>query len=109
LPLEPENQLATLAPAPVIVIQPSKGLVSLRLKELWDYHELLFFLTWRDIKIRYKQTALGAVWAILQPFLTMVVFSVFFGRLAKVPFRWIALSHFFLFAAYYPGNCSPTP
>jgi lipopolysaccharide transport system permease protein len=85
LSLESKNQLAALAPVPVIVIKPSKGLVSLKLKELWDYHELLFFLTWRDIKIRYKQTALGATWAILQPFLTMVVFSIFFGRLAKVP------------------------
>lgn len=85
LSLDPKNQLAAPAPVPVMVIKPSKGFVSLRLKELWDYHELLFFLTWRDIKIRYKQTALGAVWAILQPFLTMVVFSIFFGRLAKVP------------------------
>ena len=83
--LDPENQLAPQAPLPVMVIKPSKGLVSLRLKELWDYHELLFFLTWRDIKIRYKQTALGAAWAIVQPFMTMVVFSIFFGRLAKMP------------------------
>jgi lipopolysaccharide transport system permease protein len=52
---------------------------------LWEYRELLYFLVWRDIKVRYKQTALGAAWAILQPVLTMVVFSVFFGRLAKVP------------------------
>jgi lipopolysaccharide transport system permease protein len=52
---------------------------------LWEYHELLYFLTWRDIKIRYKQTILGAAWAIIQPFFTMVVFSLFFGRLAKVP------------------------
>ena len=85
LALESKNQPAAPAPVPVIVIKPSKGLVSLKLKEFWDYHELLFFLTWRDIKIRYKQTALGAAWAILQPFLTMVVFSIFFGRLAKVP------------------------
>jgi lipopolysaccharide transport system permease protein len=66
-------------------IQPSKGWVSLRLDELWEYRELLFFLVWRDIKVRYKQTALGAAWAIIQPFFTMVVFSLFFGRLAKVP------------------------
>jgi lipopolysaccharide transport system permease protein len=59
--------------------------VSLKLHELWEYRELLYFLTWRDIKVRYKQTALGASWAILQPFLTMVVFSIFFGRLAKMP------------------------
>jgi lipopolysaccharide transport system permease protein len=55
------------------------------LAELWDYRELLYFLTWRDIKVRYKQTALGFLWAVLQPLLTMVVFSLFFGRLAKVP------------------------
>jgi lipopolysaccharide transport system permease protein len=61
--------------------------VSLRLDELWHYRELLYFLTWRDVKVRYKQTALGAAWAILQPFLTMVVFSVFFGRLAGLGAR----------------------
>jgi lipopolysaccharide transport system permease protein len=66
-------------------IQPSKGWVSLKLRELWEYRELLYFLTWRDIKVRYKQTVLGAAWAVIQPFLTMVVFSLFFGNLAKVP------------------------
>jgi lipopolysaccharide transport system permease protein len=73
-------------PAPsVIRIEPSKGWVSLKLHELWDYRELLYFLTWRDIKVRYKQTALGAAWAIIQPVFTMVVFSLFFGKLAKIP------------------------
>jgi lipopolysaccharide transport system permease protein len=66
-------------------IQPSKGWVSLRLDELWAYRELLYFFVWRDLKVRYKQTILGALWAILQPFLTMVIFTVFFGRLAQVP------------------------
>ncbi len=70
---------------PVIRIQPSKGWVSLKLNELWQYRELLYFLVWRDIKVRYKQTVLGAAWAIIQPFFTMVVFSLFFGRLAKIP------------------------
>src|SRR6266480_7429465 len=70
---------------PVLRIKPSKGWVSLRLGELWQYRELLYFLVWRDVKVRYKQTALGAAWAILQPVMTMVVFSVFFGRLAKMP------------------------
>jgi lipopolysaccharide transport system permease protein len=55
------------------------------LSELWEYRELLYFLTWRDVKVRYKQTALGAAWAIIQPFFTMVVFSIFFGRLAGIP------------------------
>lgn len=70
---------------PHLRIQPSHGWVSLKLGELWEYRELLYFLTWRDIKVRYKQTVLGAAWAILQPLLTMVVFSLFFGGLAKIP------------------------
>lgn len=69
----------------VLIIQPSRGWLKLNLGELWEYRELLYFLVWRDVKVRYKQTALGAAWAILQPFLTMVVFTVFFGRLAKIP------------------------
>lgn len=69
----------------VFRIEPSSGWLSLRLRELWHYRELMYFLVWRDVKVRYKQTALGASWAILQPFLTMVVFSLFFGKLAKVP------------------------
>ncbi|HBY94953.1 MAG: ABC transporter permease [Ardenticatenaceae bacterium] len=68
-----------------IRIQPSKGWLSLDFKELFEYRELLYFLVWRDIKVRYKQTVLGASWAIIQPFFTMVIFSLFFGRLAKVP------------------------
>lgn len=70
---------------PVKVLRPSKGWISLKLRDLWEYRELLFFLTWRDIKVRYQQTVLGAAWAILQPFFTMVVFSLFFGRLVGVP------------------------
>jgi homopolymeric O-antigen transport system permease protein len=69
----------------VMRVQPARGLVSLKLDELWQHHELLYFLIWRDIKVRYKQTALGAAWAVIQPFFTMVVFSLFFGRLAKMP------------------------
>jgi lipopolysaccharide transport system permease protein len=88
------------------IIEPSEGLVSLKLKELWQYHELLYFLTWRDIKVRYKQTVLGAAWAIIQPFFTMVVFSLFFGKLAKMPsdglpypiFSYCALVPWSLFA-----------
>ncbi len=70
---------------PVTVIQPSRGWVALRLSELWEYRELLYFLTWREVKVRYKQTALGAAWAIIQPLFTMLIFSLFFGKLAKVP------------------------
>ena len=82
-------------------IEPSRGWVSLRLRELWEYRELLYFLVWRDIKVRYKQTALGAAWAILQPVMTMMVFSVFFGRLAKVPSDGIPYP-VFAFAALLP-------
>jgi lipopolysaccharide transport system permease protein len=67
------------------IIRPSRGWRALDLRELWEYRELLYFLVWRDIKVRYKQTALGASWAVIQPFFTMVVFSLFFGRLAGVP------------------------
>lgn len=67
------------------ILRPSRGWVSLKLRELWEYRELVYFLTWRDVKVRYKQTILGAAWAILQPLLTMVVFSIFFGKLAKIP------------------------
>lgn len=70
---------------PIMRIAPPRGLQPVALRELWEYRELLAFLVWRDVKVRYKQTVLGAAWAILQPLLTMVVFSVFFGRLAKVP------------------------
>jgi lipopolysaccharide transport system permease protein len=66
-------------------LQPSTGWVSLRLDALWEYRELLLFLTWRDIKVRYKQTVMGAGWAIIQPLFTMLVFTIFFGRLAKMP------------------------
>jgi lipopolysaccharide transport system permease protein len=69
----------------VTIIQPEKGWSALKLGDLWRYRELIYFMTWRDVKVRYKQTLLGASWAILRPFLTMVVFSIFFGNLAKVP------------------------
>jgi lipopolysaccharide transport system permease protein len=70
---------------PRTLLTPSRGWVSLKLGELWEYRELLYFFIWRDVKVRYKQTALGVAWAVLQPFFTMVVFSLFFGGLAKVP------------------------
>lgn len=82
----PENSENPLVAQPFrLRIAPSKGWVPLKLGELWEYRELLYFLIWRDIKVRYKQTALGATWAIIQPFMTMVVFSLFFGHLAKMP------------------------
>jgi lipopolysaccharide transport system permease protein len=71
--------------SPILNIEPSNTWVSLKLGELWQYRELLYFLIWRDIKVRYKQTALGAAWAIIQPLFSMLIFSLFFGRLAKMP------------------------
>lgn len=84
---EPIKTLVALGDnnSPKIRIQPTKGWVSLRLDTLWEYRELLYFFIWRDIKIRYKQTVLGASWAIIQPLFSMVIFSVFFGRLAGIP------------------------
>ena len=69
---------------PPIILRPSKGWTSLHLRDLWIYRELVYFLTLRDVQVRYKQTALGAAWAIIQPFMTMVVFTIFFGKLAKL-------------------------
>jgi len=80
-----EIEQGSVAGRSVTVIRASKGWASLNLRELWEFRELLFFFTWRDIKVRYKQTVLGASWAILQPFFTMVIFSLIFGRLAKMP------------------------
>lgn len=71
--------------ARVLRIEPSRGWVALKLRELWEYRELLYFLVWRDVRVRYKQTALGAAWAVMQPLFMMLVFGVFFGRLAKMP------------------------
>ncbi len=83
------------------VILPPKGWAPLALGELWKFRELLFFLTWRDIKVRYKQTALGAAWAVLQPVLTMILFSVIFGGLAKLPSEGIPYP-IFTFTALLP-------
>ncbi len=82
------------------VREPRKD-ISLRLKELYEYHELIYFLIWRDLKVRYKQTALGVAWAIIQPFMTMVVFTIFFGNLAKMPSEGLPYP-VFSFAALLP-------
>lgn len=70
---------------PLVVVQPQKGWMRVDFGALWQYRELLYFLVWRDIKVRYKQTAIGAAWAICQPLLTMLIFTVIFGRFAKIP------------------------
>ena len=91
---------------PTIVIKPRRGLLDLDLQAVWQYWELLYFLTWRDVKVRYKQTAIGAAWAILQPLMTMVIFTVVFGQFANIPsdglpypiFAYTALLPWHLFA-----------
>lgn len=67
------------------IIEPKKGWIPVNFGEIWKFRELLYFLAWRDVKVKYKQTAIGVIWAIMQPFLTMVVFSVVFGRYGKIP------------------------
>jgi lipopolysaccharide transport system permease protein len=84
-----------------IRIEPPSGWFELRLKELWDYRELLYFFVWRDVKIRYKQTAIGVLWVIIQPLLTMLVATLFFGRLAKLPSQGLPYP-VFCFAALVP-------
>lgn len=99
--LDKTKTMAASADLPHLRIEPSRGLVSLKLDEIWSYRELLFFLVWRDIKVRYKQTALGVLWAVIQPLLTMVVFSIFFGKLGKMPSDGIPYP-IFSFAALVP-------
>jgi lipopolysaccharide transport system permease protein len=92
---------------PLFVVIPSRGWIALQLGSLWEYRELLYFLVWRDVKVRYKQTVLGVMWAVLQPFMTMVVFSIFFGQLGQMPsdglpypiFTYTALLPWQLFAS----------
>ena len=93
-----------------VVIQPPRGWFDLDFAEMWAYRELLYFFVWRDIKVRYKQTVIGAGWAILQPFATMVVFTLFFGKLAKLPPAGIPYPIFFYCAllpwTYFAGALS---
>jgi lipopolysaccharide transport system permease protein len=81
----PESQdKKELTEQPVVVIKPSSNWVALNLRDLWSYRELLYFLTWRDVKVRYKQTLIGVAWAVIQPLCTMIIFTLFFGRLANI-------------------------
>src|ERR1700682_6740116 len=90
------------ASAPAVVrIEPPRGWLELRLAEVWEYRELLYFFAMRDIKIRYKQTAIGVLWVVLQPLMTMGVFTIFFGRLAKLPSQGLPYPVFY-FAALVP-------
>jgi len=96
----------------VTIIKPKKVLSLEDLKEVWRYKELLYFFTWRDFKVRYKQTAIGIMWAVFQPFMTMVVFSLFFGTLLKVPSDGIPYPIFvytgLLFWQFFSGALSET-
>jgi lipopolysaccharide transport system permease protein len=92
-----------LNPVPTIVIQPTRGWAALQLRAVWQYRELLYFLVWRDLKVRYKQTALGAAWIVLQPVVSMVVFSLLFGGLLKVPSEGVPYP-IFAYAALLPWN-----
>ena len=82
-------------------IEPPHGLFNLRLSELWDYRELIYFFVWRDVKVRYKQTLIGVLWVVIQPLMTMGVFTIFFGRLAKLPSQGLPYPVFY-FAALVP-------
>ena len=84
-PARPEAEMPNGIAAALIVLEPPIGWQLINARELWKARELIFFLAWRDVKVRYKQTALGAAWAVLQPLMMMVVFSIFFGRMAHVP------------------------
>lgn len=104
------------------IIEPKKGWIPIDLKEIFRFRELLYFLAWRDIKLRYKQTVLGAGWAIIQPLFTMVIFTIFFGQMAKIPsdgvpypifsysglILWVYFSNAISFAvrAWYPARTS---
>ena len=100
----PASPLPVQHAAPAIVrIEPPRGWLDLRLGEVWAYRELLYFFVWRDIKVRYKQTVIGVAWVVLQPLLTMGVFTLFFGRLAKLPSDGLAYPVFY-FTALVPWN-----
>jgi len=75
----------TTEPVPTVVIEPTRGVAALQLRALWEHRELLGFLVWRDVKVRYKQTALGVTWIILQPLVSMVIFTLLFGYLLQAP------------------------
>ena len=82
--------------ATITYLRPAKGLAALNLRDLWDYRELIYFLTWRDLKVRYKQTILGFTWVMLQPVINMVVFTILFGQLLKCANRRHSVSNFFI-------------
>jgi lipopolysaccharide transport system permease protein len=104
--ITPSPSVVTRLAAPVhapatVLIEPPHGWLDLRLADVWEYRELLYFFVWRDVKVRYKQTLIGVLWVVLQPLLTMGVFTIFFGRLAKLPSEGLPYPVFY-FAALVP-------
>jgi lipopolysaccharide transport system permease protein len=97
----PDSLALAAGAVPVVRIAPPRGWFELRFRELWEYRELLYFFVWRDVKVRYKQTVIGVAWVILQPLMTMGVFTIFFGRLAKLPSQGLPYPVFY-FAALVP-------
>jgi homopolymeric O-antigen transport system permease protein len=97
------GQVHAAGTVPVTIIEPSRGWLALDLKELWDYRELLYFLVWRDVKVKYKQTIIGAGWAILQPFMTMIVFTLVFHKIADISSEGIPYP-IFAYTALLPWN-----
>src|SRR5215813_7615251 len=101
--VQTRSSSSSLSTEPTVVIEPSKRLLHLDLKAIWEYKELLYFLVWRDLKVRYKQTVIGAGWAILQPLMTMAIFTVVFGTFAKIPSDGIPYP-IFAYSALLPWN-----
>jgi lipopolysaccharide transport system permease protein len=101
LPPTPLEKPSIVSDEPIVVIEPTKSWVAIGLRDLWAYRELLYFLMWRDLKVRYKQTTLGIVWVVLQPLLTTLVFTIFLGKLARVPSDGIPYP-LFVYAAMLP-------
>jgi lipopolysaccharide transport system permease protein len=95
--------VSSFSPLPTVTIQPSQGWASLNLADLWEYRELLYFLVWRDLKVRYKQTALGVTWVVIQPLVATLIFTVIFGNLAQMPSNGLPYPVFSL-AALLPWN-----
>jgi lipopolysaccharide transport system permease protein len=111
-----ETQIVVVSSAhevPVVRIEPERGWFDLRLREVWEYRELLYFFVQRDVKVRYRQTLIGVAWVVLQPLMTMAVFTLFFGRLAKLPSNGLPYPVFYFLAlvpwAYFAqalSNCT---
>ena len=105
----PRSVVRQATPASTTIIQPTRGIASLQLNALWQYRELLYFLVWRDVKVRYKQTALGVAWIVLQPVISTVVFTLLFGDAAEGAVRRRALSGLCTGRRWCRGTTSPDP